>query len=447
MTVKLSEMKPVTTVSEIAPCRVKLEIEIPADYVTQVLAYSAQRICSEARLPGFRPGKAPKAMVERRYADTIVSEARDFLLQSAIEKACDEKSLTMESDPVVEGQKSRNEIAVAKGEPVKFAVSFDTAPTFTLPDCSDLAITRDTVEIGDSAVNEVVRNLLREHISYQTVERAAEKGDLLKVSYTAEVEGVAEIPASAKYILEAKSTWMPLSEPELIPGAAKALLGATPGNLYHVETTFPAEFYEQSLAGKKANYKITIEEIQSAHIPEFTDEMAKQVTGGQSDAATTLKNIRSYLESQENHKADMGFREKVADAVLAKVDFPLPPETLERTTYEEVRRLAEAEYRRSRGSMEAFEKKREEIFAQGKKNAEKALKRRYVFTAIAKQEGIKVDREDIDAVIESLAQSSGTTPKAMLKRIQSNGRLNELFRNILESKAIDFVATKLEKKA
>ena len=444
---KLPELQPVVAVSELAPCRVKMELEVSADDVAQVLAYSAQRVCSQARLPGFRPGKAPRAMVERRYADTIAAEARDFLLQAAIEKACGDKDLTMESDPMVEGVKNRNDIAIAKGQPMKFAVSFDVTPTFELPDYSHLPVARDAVEVNDSAINEVVRNLLREHISYQTVERPAEKGDLLKVSYTAEVEGLAEIPASAKYLLEAKSTWMPLSEPELIPGAAQALMGAVVGSIYHVETTFPAEFFEATLAGKKASYKISVEEIQSAHIPEFNDEMAKQVTGGQSDAATTLKNIRTYLESQENQKADLSFREKVAEAIMAKVDFPLPPETLERASYEEVRRLAELEYRKSRGNTKAFEQKRSEIFELGKKNAEKALKRRYVLTRIARKEGLKVDREDIDAVIESLAQSAGTTPKAMAKRIQSNGRMNELFRNILESKTIDFIATQLEKKA
>ncbi len=441
---KLSALQPIVTMTEPMPCRCRLDIEVPAEYVSQALAYSAQMFVRDMRVPGFRQGHAPKGMIERKFAADIVEEARRAIVHNAVEVACRDKDVKPETDPTLEGVASMKAIEIVKGQPVKFAIAFDVAPKFSLPDYKTVMVTRENVKVDDTAINEVVRNMLQNRISYETVTRPAQKGDLLKVSYVAELAEPIELSESAKYILESKSNWMPLTEPEFIPGTLTALIGAETGNLYHVEVTFPADYFEKSLAGRKANYKITVEEIQAVNMPELTDEVAKEF--GVGSAEDMLKNIRGYLENQENYRADMSFREKVAQTVLAGVEFPLPPETLEDATRDEFRRLAEAEKRRARGDQQALVAKKDELMQAAHVNAIATLRRRYVFLAIAEAEGLKVDKEDVDAVIESLARATKISPKAMAKRISRNNRLNDLFINIRESKAIDFVATMIEQK-
>ena len=441
---KLSALQPIVTMTEPMPCRCRMDIEVPTEFVDQALAYSTQMFVRDMRMPGFRQGHAPKGMIEKKFAADIIEEARRFIVNNAVESACKDKDVKPETDPVLEGVSSMKAIEVVKGQPVKFAIAFDVAPKFTLPDYKTVMVARENVNVEDTAVNEVVRNMLQNRVSYETVTRPAQKGDLLKVSYNAELAEPAELTDSAKYILESKNNWMPLTEPEFIPGTLAALIGAEAGNLYHVEVNFPADYFEKSLAGRKANYKITVEEIQAVNMPELTDDVAKEF--GVGSAEDMLKNIRGYLENQENYRADMSFREKVAQAVLAGVEFSLPPETLEDAARDEFRRMVETEMRRTKGDQQAIVAKKDELMQTAHANAVAALRRRYVFLAIAEAEGLKVDKEDVDAVIESLARATKISPKAMAKRISRNDRLNDLFINIRESKAIDFVATMIEQK-
>lgn len=433
--------EPQVTMTNPVPCRCRLDIEVPAEIINSTLAATLQSYVKEAALPGFRPGKAPVKMIKNRFAAQIQERAREYLLYQTVQAACAKHDVTPETSPIMEDNQPVSSLVLKEGEALKFAVSFDIAPTFEMPDYKSIEVEKTTETVGDEAVNEVVKNLLEQRISYETVDRAAIKGDLLKVTYSAKLEEEIEVSDSAKFVLNATSTWLPLNEPELIPGANDALIGAEVGKNYVFTAKFPENYFEKSLAGKTAVYNVTVEEVQASIIPELNDEIAKQF--GVESAEDLQNNIRTHLQDEKNYRADMTFREKVAQKVLEGMEFDLPPETLEDAVRLETSRLFQAEMQKN-AKPENVEELYKELAEKAKDNAVKSLRRRYVFKKIAEIEGLKVNPEDIDSVIESLANYAKTTPAEMKKHLIKNERMNELFHNIHESKAIDFVATLIE---
>jgi len=424
------------TMSE--PCHVRLEIEVPAERVRQAFHGAVKRYRGGAPVPGFRPGKAPKALLIRRYGKQLREDAKERLLREAVRDACGQEQVVPETTPRIQDE---DDILFVEDAPLDFSVDFDIAPSFELPDYQGVKVSCEQASVNDESVQEVIDSFLRGRASYEKVERRAQQGDLLKVTYHAQVGADVDVPETAKFLLDAEETWLALREPEIIPGAAEALVGVEAGEQRQVDVVFPDDYGENALAGTSVRYMFHIVEVHATQIPELTDEIARQI--GAEDSEQVRERVRANLEADAAQQRQRLVRQRVVTALTEQVDFPIPPVMLSRETYESFASIYRQELR-SGTTQDALKERQKELMAQAGETARQRLKRYYLFSRIAEQEDISVSREDLASAVEAVCQLNGTKPKAMLRQLQQSGRISDLVMDLRESKAIDRVVSLAE---
>jgi trigger factor len=417
---------------DVAPCRVKLTVELPAERVEKVYNASLLTFNRQAPVKGFRPGKIPRKLLLRRFGDDIANHTKGDLLQAGVEEAIEQEGLEPETRPVVEDEK---DLRVLPGESFVFSVAFDVPPTFELPEYKGIAVSRDASAISEDSVAEWIDGWLQRQAQYAKVDRPAAEGDLLKASYKAQLpEGAEEPPATAKFYIDAEDTWLPLRDPELLPGAAALLVGCEAGTEKDVEITFPEDHGEESLAGRTLTYHISISEVHGLEKPELDDDLAQKA--GLETADEIRERVRENLDAEKKQEQDRAVREQVLRALTADADFALPPTILSRTVGSAMQRLREQEMRAGT-SPEDLQKNHEQLVERANEQAREELVRFYMLGRIADLEDIKVEASDLDQAVQMFAQMEQATPKVVLRRLRDSGRLNQLLLNLRESKTID----------
>ncbi|MCF7853679.1 MAG: trigger factor [Candidatus Pacebacteria bacterium] len=423
---------PTVVREETAPCRIKLNIEMPRPMVEAAFTDVEKQFKKMAEIPGFRKGKAPRKLLLQRYGEKIQEEVKDRLLRSGFNTAVKQEDLTPETAPHIENEES---LAANKDESFVFAAEFDIAPTFDLPDYTSIDVSVETSSVDENQVENIIENILQSRTSYEQVDRPAQKEDLLKVSYEATLDEPADdLPESAKYLLSADETWIALREPEILPGITAELDGAETGTKKDVSITFPEDFHEDMLAGKTVPYSVEVHEVHAAEIPELTDELAQEM--GAESAEHAKQQIRSNLEQQEAMQKQRTIRERILTKLMDQVDMPLPPQMLARETYNILMRLYQEKAQQGTPE-EELKEKTEELRKQADEMAKASLKRHYILSRIADEEDIQVDREELEQMIQMLARSHQETPKKLKERLTQTGRIVELVDHIRENKATE----------
>src|SRR4051794_7078013 len=248
-----------------------MRVELDSKEVDAAFESMIKDFQRSAALPGFRPGKAPRDMVVRRYEKDIQDEVKKKLIPDAYRKALDEKKLDVIGYPDIE------EIQFARGQALQFAATVETAPDFELPEYKGLPAKRETTQVTEEDVEKAI-NLLRERqTNFQTVDRPAQKGDVAVVNYTGTSEGkpLTEIAPTAKGLTEQKNFWVNIEPTSFIPGFADQLIGAKAGEKRTVTVDFPADFVTPQLANLKGVYEVEVVEVKEKILPPVDDAFAK----------------------------------------------------------------------------------------------------------------------------------------------------------------------------
>lgn len=413
-----------------APCHVKLSVEVPVEAVKAVFKTVEKQFRSNARIPGFRPGKAPRALLQRHYGARIGEEAVAKLVEDAADRAIKQEGLTPETRPRIENEEN---LTASETEPFVFAFEFDVAPQFEVPDYRSLEVPEASADVDDEAVENVVGEILQSRTSYETVERPAEAGDLLRGSYKAKNADAIDAPESAKFLLDGSDTWVALREPEILPGISGIMAGVEAGESREFTIEFPEDFYEKSLAGQTVDYTMEVSEIQAPQIPELTDDLAKEL--GAESAEDVKGRIRQNLERREVQQAEQRRREQLVQALTDQVEFDLPPNILARRTYDVLSQLYQN--RMSSGqSQEDLSASLDEMRAEAERLAKDGLKRSYILRKIADAEDIQVEMSDINQLIQQMSMYHRQPPKKLLQQLRENGRLMDLVEDVRENKTV-----------
>ncbi len=423
---------PTVVREEPAPCRVKLNIEVPHEQVAATFRAVEKEFKKAAKIPGFRPGKAPRQLLWRRHGDDIRKEAKDRLLRSSLRTVIEQEDLKPETSPRIDNQ---DNLTADPDNSFVYAAEFDVPPEFELPTYKGISVSRESVTVGDEHIQEVIDQMLTSRTSYDKVDRPAEAEDLLKVSYEGKLdEEVEDLPESAKYLLGAEGTWLALREPEILPGATEQLKGSAAGDTKEMNVTFPDEFHEPTLAGKSATYNVTVQEVHAATVPELTDDIAKEL--GAEDVDDAKERIRQNIEHREKAEQDRAVRDQILQKLLGKVDFPLPPQMLARETYSVLQRLYQEQVRNGVAEDE-LKGQGEQLHQQAEEIAKRQLKQHYLLAKIADQENIDVNPNEVQQMVQYLAATNRTNAEDMMKRLQENGRILDLVNHIRENKTLD----------
>ena len=421
------------TIENTAPCRKKLRVEVDAERVAGTRAEILQEFRKVALIPGFRPGKAPEPMVEKRYAGQIDEELRKRLIPESYREALNEQNVKVVGYPQIES------VDYQPGRPLVYTAAVDTAPEFPLPDYKGIPVKKNTVAVKEEDISKTLDSLREQQADFVAVEgRALQTGDFAVVNYTGVADGkpISELAPDAKGLGENKDFWLLVSPDSFLPGFCDQLIGANVGEKRQVLVDFPADFPQKPLAGKKATFFVDVVALKEKKLPELNDELAKKL--GAENLEKLREAVRKSVQAEAEGHQDSEMRRQVVEHLLSRVEFELPESLVQQETrgiiYDVVRENS------MRGATkEQLEQKKDEIFGYATKSAKERLRTSFILDAIAHAEQIKVEEPEIEQRITQMAQRSRTTPARLKAQLAEKGALGEVEEQILVGKTLDFL--------
>jgi len=420
------------TVENMAACRKLVRIEVDAAAVDAQFESITKEFMKQVALPGFRPGKAPKAMVLKKYEADIAEEAKRKLTSENYRKAVEEQKLdVLQTVDLKEGEFGR-------GKPYKFDATVEISPEFQLPDYKGLSAKREAQKVTPEDIEKALNVLREQRTDYKTVARPLASGDIAVVNYTGTCEGkpITDLAPTAKGITEQKNFWVSADGAGFIPGFAAQLIGAKAGDKRTVNVDFPADFVTQQLQGKQGVYEVEVIEVKEKVLPELNDEFAKSF--GAEDLEKLREGVTKDLENELNYKLDSSVRNQIVRALMDKVTFDLPQTAVAQETKNVVYDIVRENSKRGVGR-EIIEKEKDQIYAAASQGAKERVKRAFLFRKIAEKEDIKVSNEEILRRVHTLAGVYQVEPKKFLQDLQKRDGLIEIYDQIANEKVVEFL--------
>ncbi|MEI6083009.1 MAG: trigger factor [Verrucomicrobiota bacterium] len=421
------------TIENVAPCRQKLRIEVDAAKVAGVRAELLQEFRKQANIPGFRLGKAPEPMVEKRYAKQLDDEVRQRVIPDGYREAVAEQKLRVVGQPQIEA------VDYLPGKPLVFTAAVDTAPDFKLPEYKGIAVTKKDQPVADEEITKTIDSLREQQADFTDVTgRGVQTGDFAIINYTGVCDGkpISELAADAKTLGEHKDFWLLIAADSFLPGFGEQLVGTVVGEKKQVLIDFAADFAVAPLAGKKATYFVDVTAIKEKKLPELTDEFAKKI--GADTVAKLTSEVRKGLEAERENASKGEVRKQIVEHLLSKVEFDLPKSLVEQETRSIVYELVQENSRRG-VPKESLEQKKDEIMGFASQNAVERIRTSFILDAIAQAEKITVTEAEMEERLASLAARYRVTPDKLKAQLDERGGLGEIEEQILVGKTLDFL--------
>ncbi len=413
--------------------QVVLTIEVVAAELDKAEERACKRLANQVSIPGFRKGKAPRAIVERHVGkESVLQEAFDLLAPKALADAMeDQKIEDIVARPDIDIQ------TLEEGKDVVFKATVVPRPEVKLGEYKGLKIEKDAVSVTDEDVQKQIEHMADHQAKMvEAPEGAAvENGDFTTLDFKGFVDGEAFEGGEGKdYPLQIGSN-------SFIPGFEDQLVGAKVGEEKEVNVTFPEEYHAKDLAGKPAVFKCTIRSIKHKELPEINDDFAKSSSKFQT--LDELKaDVRKNLEQNEERKADDAQKEKALETATNNTTVDVPPIMIDN---EVSRMIREMEMRLAQQGMKLEQylqfagtdiAKLRETY---RETAEKNVRTGLMLEEVAKAENIKVESKDLDKEVAMMAAAYGATPKQVAKIIKEQGRLSDLAATVLRNKTMQFI--------
>jgi trigger factor len=407
-------------------------VEVEAQKVDEMLETISKQFQREANLPGFRPGKAPREMVARKYAKDIEDEARRKLISEAYKRALEEQKLDVLGYPDIE------EIQFSRGQPLQFAATIETTPEFDLPEYKGIPVKRESRSVTDEDVEKAVEVLRGSQTTFKTVERPAQTGDIAVINYTGTSEGkpITDIAPTAKGLTEQKSFWVEIGSNSFIPGFAEQVMGAKAGEKRTVNVEFPADFVTKELVGKKGVYDVEVVEVKEKVLPAVDDAFAKCY--GAESLEKLRAGVRHDLENELTYKNSRSIRTQLVRSLLNRINFELPETAVAHETRNVVYDLVQENAKRG-VSRDVIEQQKEQIYSAATQGAKERVKVAFLLQKIAEKEDIKVSQEEIAHRVNHLAATYQMPAPKFLKDLQKRNGLIEIYDQVMNEKVLDFL--------
>ncbi len=418
-------------VEDAGPCRKTLRIELPAQRVGQEFESVLKEFVGVAKIPGFRPGKAPKDIVKRHYGKQIEDEVKDRLVPAGYHEALEEQKLEPVAVLNVEN------IRFKMGEPMEFTVTLDVPPQFTLPSYKGMALQGKKIEVTDKEVDAAVQDMLEQRARWNEVTgRPVQKGDLVQIDYDGACEGtpVEEIAPKAAGLGKGKDFWMRADENAFLPGFEQGLVGAAVGEKKQVQVVFPADFQEKAVAGKTCAYAVDVKAIREKKAPALDAEFLK-VIGAESEEKLRER-IREELRSVGESFEKQRLKNELVKGLLEKTKLDVPESVVQQETRDTVYEIVrENSYRGI--PREQIEEKKGEIFETASRTAVEKVKARYILHRISVEEKIEVSDEDVSARVQDMAARYNVTPQQFRAEMEKRGSIDDIREDLRINKTLD----------
>jgi trigger factor len=432
-----------TTVTELADSRVRLQVEVPPEELEGRLARKAQQLGRELKLPGFRRGKVPAPLVIQRIGrEVVLEEAVRDTLSSWYADAIQSSGIVPVGDPQVD----LGELP-AQGQALEFAIEIGVLPRAELGDYLGLEVARHEPQVREEQIEQEIEAMRERLARLETAERPAAPGDFVVVDYVGSLAGEDASEADSKWEPfeggEGRDQLIELGGGNLIPGFEQGLLGASAGETRTIEVPFPSDYANEELAGRKGSFEVTVKEVKLKQLPALDDDFA--VDAGFDDLQELREDIGRRLLEVEEERIESEFRQAALDAVVSRARVAVTPELVKARAQEMWERLLHSLSHRgiSRDAyMRVLGRPEEEILADMGSDAEQALRREAVLTAVVEMERIEPPEQELLDALTPVAEREGVEPQKLLDDLRRRGRLEEVREDLAVRDAIELIASR-----
>ena len=420
-----------TDVEELSPTRVRLNVEVPFDELKPSLDKAYREVGRQVRIPGFRPGRVPPPVIDRRVGrDVVLSQAVNDALPDLYAKAVSEGDISVLGQPDVEIT------SLDDGKALSFTVEVDIRPKFELPDLASLAVTVDDTLVTPDEVAEYLGNLQERFASLKAVQRPVQADDYVSIDLSASVDGEPVEDAQASGLS------YQVGSQSLLDGLDDALVGMSAGD----SATFRTELAGGDFAGREADVTVTVHSVKVKEVPGLDDDFAQLAS--EFDTLGELRaDTRAQLERDKAMRQVVQARDLALDAVLDQVDISLP-ESVVAEEAKHNRESIENQLSRAGASLDGYlemTKQTEEQFdADIEQRARRAVKVSLVLDQLARDEELGVDQADLSAYVTRQAEQMGVPPDRLAQQLADSNQLGLAAAEVLRGKAINLIAERVK---
>lgn len=414
-------------VTDVSPVKKIMSIEIGADLVARESKAVLNNYARKARIPGFRPGKAPLSVIKTRFKQEVEEDVRERVITRYYHKATQAKGLHPLGDPVVD------EIDFAEGEPLRFKTTFEVLPKIELKDWKGIEVRRPKTEVRNEEVDESLEHVRQSHTKLAAVEEGATAttGDVMVADLTGTPDE-GEPFGRERMFIEIGGT-------EHLPAFNDRLEGAKPGDELDFAVDYPTEYAVQELAGKSVRYRILVHEIKRKLVPELDDEFAKDL-GDFQDLAALRERLRHDLQHGKQRDAENSIRNGVLDKVLLANPIVLPDLLVEVETRQRLEAMI-GQMMRQGLDPEKMELDWADLRKRQEEPARKSVHARLILDQIAADQSLEVPAEELEERIRQQALRMQESPAKLRKELEKRGGLNALKTQLLREKSLDLLTS------
>lgn len=411
------------TVEDISATKKRLKIEIPAETVEKEIRESLEKVRRKTTLPGFRTGKAPLELIQKKFGREVESDVLDKIIPQGYMEALKEANLTPVSSPVME-----EKFDFKRGDPVSLTLVVDIMPKVEGLSYEKIKIKDVPVEVTDEEVESVLKRQQEEKATYEPSEGPVAMEDLVVIDYSAQGDGV----ESKDQVFKVGGSMFP-------EDFSQKLLTRNKGDEFVVDTTFPEDHPSANLAGKSLALNVVIRDVKKVNLPSMDDEFAKDM--GFENVEGLKKRIgEEILRAKKNEVAKMQKAEIIRKLVESH-EFDVPESLVEG----ELERLISTSMAHKREGQEPSPDKLEALKTDMTPNAVRNVKASLLIEMIGKEQGVSVTDDETKGAILSLSQRLSVSPENIMKfYISRDGSLEGLKNSIFEDKVLDLILSKAE---
>lgn len=400
----------------------RMTIAVPAERVENEVNKRLQQTAKRAKVAGFRPGKVPMSVIRQRFEADARQKAFGDLVQASFYEAIVEQKLNPAGAPAVEPK------SFEKGKDLEFVATFEVFPEFTVAGLESINVERLSAEVADADLDNMLEVLRKQNTRFEAVERAAQNDDQVNIDFVGKVDG--EVFAGGS----AKGTQLVLGSGRMIPGFEDGLVGAKAGEERVVNVTFPEDYQNLDLAGKAAEFTITVNSVAAPVLPELNEEFFAQFGIKESTLEGFRAEVRKNMERELRQAIKTKVKNQVMDGLLAANPIEVPKALLEN----EVNRLRVQAVQQFGGNIKPEQLPAELFEEQAKRRVVLGL----IVAEVVKQFELKPDDAKVREMIEEMASAYQEPEQVIAWYYKNDQQLNEVRSVVLEEQVVDTVLQK-----
>lgn len=420
------------TPMHIEGCKHELEVTIPVEEIERETDRVIANIQKKAKLPGFRPGKAPASIVRSRFAHEVRQDVLEALLPKHLQKRFRDEDLKVVGTPNI------RDIHFESGEPLRFKAEFEVAPEFELGEYQGLTVPYDEPQVSDDDVNQRLDQIREQKAQYVTVDpRPVENGDHALVMLDS-LSGVDKPIRQEEMMLR-------VGDEDTMPAFTQALLGMTPEEEKEFDITYPEDYGQEKLAGKTVRFRMQLKAIRRKELPELNDEFAKDL--GDYNSLDELKDaVRKTLFAERQYAAQQRAKERLLDVLIETHDFAVPEAFIDNQVEGELEE--QARQWAARGvDLSKVNIDWEKLKASGRPKAIRQIKASLLLDKISEREAINATQDEVDHEVQRIARQTREPVAAVRKKLEKDGSIGRIAYRLRTEKTLNFLFERARKVA